>query len=248
MAKFGAKYESRLLKIKKTDKKFTFLQNTSLHHDLYQKILIRERMFSDFRKKYKIRPEEPVTFNIKRKIREAAKSECSTGIKSKSPYNKPGHPHYVYYQWCLIVFKIKSLKIPPNAGEPRREETKVRSCKDNQMSNTEKDWCAKALKKLINSKCSLPFRRPVDAELLGLPNYHTIIRKPIDLSKIREKMEKGEYKSALEFEFDIQLMINNCFVYNSPEDTVYGLAKDLQNIFGKLFYIRYIVSPISVLN
>jgi hypothetical protein len=37
-----------------------------------------------------------------------------------------------------------------------------------------------------------PFYKPVDAELLGLHDYHDIIKKPMDLSSVKVSANKNE--------------------------------------------------------
>uniref|UniRef100_A0A2K5QXD4 Bromodomain adjacent to zinc finger domain protein 1A n=1 Tax=Cebus imitator TaxID=2715852 RepID=A0A2K5QXD4_CEBIM len=51
-----------------------------------------------------------------------------------------------------------------------------------------------------------------------VPDYYDIIKKPIALNIIREKVNKCEYKLASEFIDDIELMFSNCFEYN-PRNT-----------------------------
>ncbi|OXB83932.1 UNVERIFIED_CONTAM: hypothetical protein H355_009416 [Colinus virginianus] len=51
-----------------------------------------------------------------------------------------------------------------------------------------------------------------------VPDYYDIIKKPIALNIIREKVNKCEYKLASEFIEDIELMFSNCFEYN-PRNT-----------------------------
>ena len=73
--------------------------------------------------------------------------------------------------------------------------------------------------------------QPVDAEGLGLIDYHTIITEPMDLGTVKSKLDQGKYSSPDEFADDIGLMFNNCYKYNAAGDDVVECGKKLQEIF-----------------
>ncbi|EGT48403.1 hypothetical protein CAEBREN_29751 [Caenorhabditis brenneri] len=74
---------------------------------------------------------------------------------------------------------------------------------------------------------------PVDAEKLGLHDYHKIIKEPIDLKTIRTKMDTGVYKEPADFAHDIRLMLNNCFLYNPVGDPVHIFGMKFKEVFEK---------------
>ncbi|XP_044520688.1 bromodomain adjacent to zinc finger domain protein 1A [Gracilinanus agilis] len=69
---------------------------------------------------------------------------------------------------------------------------------------------------LVRHDDSWPFLKLVSK--IQVPDYYDIIKKPIALNIIREKVNKCEYKLASEFIEDIELMFSNCFEYN-PRNT-----------------------------
>ncbi|XP_004867628.1 bromodomain adjacent to zinc finger domain protein 1A [Heterocephalus glaber] len=69
---------------------------------------------------------------------------------------------------------------------------------------------------LVRHDDSWPFLKLVSK--IQVPDYYDIIKKPIALNIIREKVNKCEYKLASEFIADIELMFSNCFEYN-PRNT-----------------------------
>jgi len=75
------------------------------------------------------------------------------------------------------------------------------------------------------------FRSPVDAVALGIPHYYDIIKRPMDLSTIKGKLDHQEYASSEEFAGDVRLMLNNCFVFNPPGTEVYMAGKRLEKVF-----------------
>jgi len=95
-------------------------------------------------------------------------------------------------------------------------------------------YCNEVLRELFNKKHSgyaWPFYKPVDAETLGLHDYHTIITKPMDLGTVKRKMDNREYTSSTDFETDVLLIFHNCYKYNPPEHDVVGMAKKLEDVF-----------------
>ncbi|XP_028302266.1 bromodomain testis-specific protein-like isoform X2 [Gouania willdenowi] len=78
---------------------------------------------------------------------------------------------------------------------------------------------------------SLPFRQPVDAEALCIPDYYTIIKSPMDLGTIRKRLQNGYYCTAQDCIKDFDTMFNNCYVYNKAGDDIVVMAQTLQKLF-----------------
>ncbi|XP_070493566.1 bromodomain-containing protein 2-like isoform X2 [Chironomus tepperi] len=98
--------------------------------------------------------------------------------------------------------------------------------------------CNEILKELFSKKHSgyaWPFYKPVDAKMLGLHDYHDIIKKPMDLGTVKRKMDEREYKSAAEFEADVRLIFTNCYKYNPPDHDVVKMGRKLQDVFEMRF-------------
>lgn len=54
-----------------------------------------------------------------------------------------------------------------------------------------------------------------------LQDYFDVVRQPMDLSTIREKLKSGEYSDPWECINDIQLMFDNAWLYNRKTSKVY---------------------------
>ncbi|CAJ0578488.1 unnamed protein product, partial [Mesorhabditis spiculigera] len=78
--------------------------------------------------------------------------------------------------------------------------------------------------KMDHSDDAIPFRVPVDPELLGIPDYPDIVKHPMDLSTISQKLDLGAYKNAWEFCDDMWLMLENAWLYNRKNSKVYKFA------------------------
>ena len=68
---------------------------------------------------------------------------------------------------------------------------------------------------------SEPFRNPVDPVALGIEGYFDVVKKPMDLSKIRRKLEVGGYLDPWQFIGDVNLMLENAWLYNKKNSRVY---------------------------
>ena len=68
---------------------------------------------------------------------------------------------------------------------------------------------------------AVPFRTPVDPNALGIPDYFEIIKKPMDMSQIRRKLDLGQYSNPWDFISDVFVMFENAWVYNRKTSRVY---------------------------
>ncbi|KAG1825607.1 Bromodomain-containing protein [Suillus subaureus] len=78
-------------------------------------------------------------------------------------------------------------------------------------------YCGRILSDLQRKQhqtIAAPFYEPVDAVKLDIPTYYKVIKKPMDMSTMRKKLEAGEYPNASKFFDDFKLMIRNCFLFN----------------------------------
>ncbi|XP_065313021.1 serine-rich adhesin for platelets-like isoform X3 [Gordionus sp. m RMFG-2023] len=99
-------------------------------------------------------------------------------------------------------------------------------------------YCADLIKDLFSKKhhaYTWPFYTPVDALELNLPDYHDIIKIPMDLSTVKKKVEARDYKNPADFVNDVRLIFANCYKYNPPDHDVVAMAKKLQDVFEKRY-------------
>lgn len=88
------------------------------------------------------------------------------------------------------------------------------------------------LKGMMEHKFGWVFNTPVDPVALNIPNYFKIIRKPMDLGTVKKKLEVGVYKHTEEFAIDVRTTFLNAMQYNSEDQDVYSLAKDMLSDFN----------------
>ncbi|XP_065225060.1 transcription initiation factor TFIID subunit 1 isoform X2 [Planococcus citri] len=73
------------------------------------------------------------------------------------------------------------------------------------------------LNKLKKMSESWPFIKPVDKK--QVVDYYDIVKRPMDLETISKKVKAHKYHSRYEFLADIELIFNNCFVYNGRDSS-----------------------------
>lgn len=82
---------------------------------------------------------------------------------------------------------------------------------------------------LYNKKEVGPFYKPVAYKKLGLDDYPSIIKKPMDLGTVRRKLKKGLYSSKEELYGEINLIWENCRTYNAKGSEIVELADKMQS-------------------
>lgn len=75
------------------------------------------------------------------------------------------------------------------------------------------------------------FHVAVDAEKLCIPDYHEIIKNPMDFGTIKEKLATSSYTKCQEFCNDVELVFSNCIRYNGESSDFGILAKKLRDEF-----------------
>ncbi|KAL4090494.1 hypothetical protein QTP88_025321 [Uroleucon formosanum] len=87
------------------------------------------------------------------------------------------------------------------------------------------------MKALWKHQHAWPFYQPVDASKLNLPDYHKVIKTPMDLGTVKKRLENNYYWCADECIQDINAMFSNCYTYNKPGEDVVLMAQTLEKIF-----------------
>ncbi|KAI5180795.1 hypothetical protein NEOKW01_1079 [Nematocida sp. AWRm80] len=74
-------------------------------------------------------------------------------------------------------------------------------------------------------KAYTPFSAPFLSKVSKreAPEYYTLIKNPMDLSKISKKLHQQEYSSEMEFISDLDLIWSNCFEFNNDHGNIYAM-------------------------
>lgn len=90
------------------------------------------------------------------------------------------------------------------------------------------------LRQITSHKWAWPFMNPVDVEGLQLHDYYDVIKKPMDLGTIRNRMDAKDgsgYKHVQEICDDVRLVFSNAMTYNQEGTDVHVMAKTLSEKF-----------------
>ena len=77
----------------------------------------------------------------------------------------------------------------------------------------------KGIQQLSNKPDAMFFAQPVSnsqMRLLNIPHYLNIIKKPMDLRTMEERLKDGKYASIDEYTADFDQMIENSLTFNGP--------------------------------
>ena len=85
--------------------------------------------------------------------------------------------------------------------------------------------------RLYNHSEAPPFQIPVDPIALQIPDYFDVIKNPMDLSTIKEKLDTGKYTDPWQFVTDMWLMFDNAWLYNRRNSRVYRMCSKLADEF-----------------
>ncbi|NXM79037.1 BRDT protein, partial [Serilophus lunatus] len=114
-----------------------------------------------------------------------------------------------------------------NPPPPEYLNNKSSGCQTNQLQYLQKV----VMKAMWRHNYSWPFHQPVDAAALNLPDYYSIIKKPMDLGTIKKRLEHNYYTKAAECIEDFKTMFLNCYMYNKPSDDIVFMAEELEKVF-----------------
>ncbi|XP_027746520.1 bromodomain testis-specific protein isoform X5 [Empidonax traillii] len=114
-----------------------------------------------------------------------------------------------------------------NPPPPEYLNNKSSGCQTNQLQYLQRV----VMKAMWRHNYSWPFHQPVDAAALNLPDYYSIIKKPMDLGTIKKRLEHNYYTKAAECIEDFKTMFLNCYMYNKPGDDIVFMAEELEKVF-----------------
>ncbi|KAJ1561461.1 hypothetical protein HK096_004634, partial [Nowakowskiella sp. JEL0078] len=190
-------------------------------------------------------------------LKVGSNSATSTSLKVNSGWSSPPKVGLASPTPCVtpttISDKIKLGKVPPEVKEPTPTPhiPVVTLSNKSVMSASETKKCKSVLKIVQKHPVAGWFLEPVDPVLHGLPTYFEIVKKPMDLSTVKSKLERGLYSSPKDFESDMQLVFENAMLFNYPDSAVYKdtivVKKFFQEEFQKEFRPQSLSSQIPVI-
>jgi len=99
----------------------------------------------------------------------------------------------------------------------------------NVFSENVKSLCEFVLNALITHEFGSPFNFPVDVS--QYKDYLDKVKHPMDFSRIKKKIDMGNYNDSEEFAHDVRLVFKNCLTYNDAKANIAFMAESLSKHF-----------------
>ncbi|TKR72234.1 hypothetical protein L596_019714 [Steinernema carpocapsae] len=109
-------------------------------------------------------------------------------------------------------------RVVPPPGKPTRHTNQLEFMAQN------------VLKPALKHKHAWPFLKPVDTNRLNIPDYHKVIKRPMDMTTIEKRLKNCYYYSAKDCMKDIMTVFNNCYTYNPSHYEIHTMAKNLEKL------------------
>ena len=137
--------------------------------------------------------------------------------------------------FCIKINKIPGItesgfKYDPEKGPKLRSKLFEESVGSQMVEVTAR--ISGIIKQLENHSKVGVFARPVDET--QAQDYYHIIKKPMDLSKIKNKLNQYQYTSIRPFINDFKLMIANCKLFNPKDNVFHKHAIEFDQYFDSL--------------
>jgi len=145
-------------------------------------------------------------------------TESGTGEENSSPVKAKTPPPIREDTLEPVNGQVHPNSIPP-PDRPGRNTNQL-----GYLKNT-------VMKAVWKHQFGWPFHTPVDAIKLNIPDYHKIIKNPMDFGTIKKRLENNYYWSAKECIKDFNTVFTNCYVYNKAGEDIVVMAQTLEKLF-----------------
>jgi len=134
----------------------------------------------------------------------------------------------------LLCREVSNHPSSTNMGKHKSQNVILRL----HLQATEAESLLLPLKPILSRLMSHPtynrkgtFNTPVDYIGLGLNDYRTIIKNPMDLGTIKGRLQANLYLNHTDAARDVRLVFNNAQIYNPPSHQIHNAAKKLLCLF-----------------
>lgn len=182
--------------------------------------------------------------------------ETKHALPNGEPYRPPAKRARKSAPLSIILDEVETkpiVKKAPRKSEPVRRKQPILSKEpptrpDNWTADTDIEYCKDLINRMIRgpgywTRLVGPFRHPVDPLVENMPNYFDVVKKPMDLTTISQKVHSGEYTEGKEFEKDIRQIHKNCYEYWTKDDAIWKQCQDFENYFNTQWGERYKWTP-----
>ena len=99
--------------------------------------------------------------------------------------------------------------------------------------------CRELLKVVRRNPNAKAFLKPVDFKGLGYPSYPQIIKTPMDLQSVGNKLDQGLYLNSLEFYNNVKLIWSNSMTFNQDRSEYFVAAEKMGNLWEREFSKKF---------
>ena len=117
--------------------------------------------------------------------------------------------------------------VPVTLQQPRSFDT-------NPITDPQRKFLQEKVRTAMKTKASFAFNQPVDPVALQIPTYLEIVKLPMDMGTMLQKLKDNEYKTVDEFIGDFETMVNNSIMFNGGNHPVTHAAMSLKAYFFKM--------------
>lgn len=117
--------------------------------------------------------------------------------------------------------------------EGSHRDKRVKTTSDESMDPAMQRKCDQLVKSLMKRSQGVHFSQPVEWKKAGLVDYPKLIKEPMDLGTVAERIGKSHYARLEQFAYDVRLVWKNAFIFNAPGSLYFKAAKTLSDAFEK---------------
>jgi bromodomain-containing factor 1 len=168
-----------------------------------------------------------------------ARPERKAAVVARSPVESKTNVGFINSDGTPIIRRDSTAQHDRPKREihpPKRDLPTMGARPKKKKHQLELKFCEQVVNELYKKRYAsfaYPFLQPVDPVALNIPNYHKIIKKPMDFGTVLQNLKTSQYANAKDFHTDAQLVFQNCFKFNPPTDEVYKMGKLTQELFDK---------------
>jgi hypothetical protein len=137
-----------------------------------------------------------------------------------------------------------------SAGASSKKKVKIEDGPQRFVWEEKGGWkvaCSEILTKLLATEEAWPFEEPVDPKALKLDDYSKVVKSPMDLGTVKQKLADERYdakKLGDEFYKDVMLTFDNALLYNDEGDAIWKHANTLKILFRDMWKeVTQVVKP-----
>ncbi|KAJ1331641.1 Bromodomain-containing protein [Microdochium nivale] len=137
--------------------------------------------------------------------------------------------------------KASRASLPTPLKPSKKQRINMNVAPDRPFSEEEKlVFCADLIGRMLSgpgfwTRLVGPFKDPVHPATDGVPDYYDKIARPMDLSTIKGKMDRGEYATAGDFAADVRQICSNCYAYHVRGNPTWEACTRFEEHFEKNF-------------